>query len=205
MSEASAVLGGSDAVATMAQTALAPPVETARIVDARWVAQTADHILSVIEASRSTWQMWHVRAEAQRQVRTTGVTAERASALVDLLVDEVLDRRSVALAASHDGIELPEILRRVDGSSVYTVAGAPSTPRSESSTPSGASSSRRDVTTARRSSRRRSTWHCSKSRRTALHSMLGKPHWSARCALPGLGCSLRSPRLAPGRRPPCAP
>ena len=77
-----------------------------------------------MEASRSTWQMWHVRAEAQRQVRTTGVTAERASALVDLLVDEVLDRRSVALAAPHDGIEEPEVLRRVDGSSVYTVAGA---------------------------------------------------------------------------------
>ena len=77
-----------------------------------------------MEASRSTWQMWHVRAEAQRQVRTTGVTAQRASALVDLLVDEVLDRRSVALAAPHDGIEEPEALRRVDGSSVYTVAGA---------------------------------------------------------------------------------
>jgi hypothetical protein len=44
--------------------------------------------------------------------------------LVDLLVDEVLDRRSVALAAPHDGIEEPEVLRRVDGSSVYTVAGA---------------------------------------------------------------------------------
>jgi ATP-dependent exoDNAse (exonuclease V) alpha subunit len=50
--------------------------------------------------------------------------AEHAAALVDLLVDEVLDRRSVALAAPHDGIEEPEILRRVDGSSVYTVAGA---------------------------------------------------------------------------------
>ena len=45
-------------------------------------------------------------------------------ALVDLLVDEVLDRRSVALAAPHDGIEEPEVLRRLDGSSVYTVAGA---------------------------------------------------------------------------------
>jgi len=67
--------------------------------------------------------MWHVRAEAQRQVRTTGVTAERASALVDLLVDEVLDRRSVALVA-RDHIEEPETLRRLDGSSVYTVAGA---------------------------------------------------------------------------------
>ena len=54
----------------MVQTALAPPAETAPIADAHWIAQTADHILSVMEASRSTWQMWHVRAEAQRQVRT---------------------------------------------------------------------------------------------------------------------------------------
>ena len=98
---------------------------TAKIADSYWVAQTADHILAVMEASRSTWQMWHVRAEAQRQVRTTSVTTtQQASALVDLLVDEVLDRRSVALAAPHDGIEEPEALRRVDGSSVYTVAGA---------------------------------------------------------------------------------
>jgi hypothetical protein len=44
--------------------------------------------------------------------------------LVDLLVDEVLDRRSVALVAPRDGIEEPEPLRRVDGSSVYTAAGA---------------------------------------------------------------------------------
>src|SRR5215207_6796869 len=108
----------------MVRTVLAPPAETVTIVDSYWVAETADHILSVMEASRSTWQMWHVRAEAQRQVRRTGVTAQRASALVDLLVDEVLDRRSVALAAPRDGIEEPEVLRRLDGSSVYTVAGA---------------------------------------------------------------------------------
>ena len=124
LDEAATVLGGHGAAASMVQTALAPPAETARIADSPWVAQTADHILSVLEASRSTWQMWHVRAEAQRQVRTTGVTAERASALVDLLVNEVLDRRSVAVAAPADNIEEPEVLRRVDGSSVYTVAGA---------------------------------------------------------------------------------
>ena len=94
------------------------------IADARWVAQTADRVLAAMEQSRSTWQMWHVRAEAQRQVRTTGVTAGQASALVDLLVDEVLDRRSVALAAPADNVEEPDVLRRVDGSSVYTVAGA---------------------------------------------------------------------------------
>jgi AAA domain len=43
---------------------------------------------------------------------------------VDLLVDEVLDHRSVALVVPRDGIEEPEVLRRTAGSSVYTVAGA---------------------------------------------------------------------------------
>ncbi|HEX6760955.1 MAG TPA: AAA family ATPase [Propionibacteriaceae bacterium] len=43
---------------------------------------------------------------------------------MDLLVKEVLEHRSVALAAPPDGIEEPEGLRRVDGSSVYTIAGA---------------------------------------------------------------------------------
>jgi hypothetical protein len=76
-----------------------------------------------MEESRATWQMWHVRAEAQRQVRTIDMPAEQATALVNLLVDEVLDRRCVALVAPDD-IEEPGALRRVDGSSVYTVAGA---------------------------------------------------------------------------------
>jgi AAA domain len=124
LSEAVAVLGSSEAVASMVRMALTPPAGTATIIDSDWVAQTADHVLAAMEASRSTWQMWHVRAEAQRQVRPTGVTAERASALVDLLVDEVLDRRSVAIVAAADNIQEPEVLRRVDGSSVYTVAGA---------------------------------------------------------------------------------
>src|SRR5687767_4337235 len=115
-----------------------------------------------MEASRSTWQMWHVRAEAQRQVRTIGVTAERASALVDLLVDEVLDRRSVALVAPGDNVEEPEVLRRVDGSSVYTVAGA----NLYTSQMILDVEARLVATAGRRggapSSRRRSTWPCSK-------------------------------------------
>ena len=124
LGEAAAVLGSAQAVASMVRTVLAPPPETAPIADSHWIENTADHIVSVMEASRSTWQMWHVRAEAQRQVRTIDVRSEHAMALVDLLVDEVLDHRSVALAAPHDGIEEPEVLCRVDGSSVYTVAGA---------------------------------------------------------------------------------
>jgi conjugative relaxase-like TrwC/TraI family protein len=124
LNEAAVVLGGRGAVAAMVQTTLTPAAETATIADARWVAQTADHILAVMENSRSTWQMWHVRAEAQRQVRTANLPPERASALVDMLVDEVLNGRSVALAAPRDEIDEPQALRRTNGSSVYTVAGA---------------------------------------------------------------------------------
>jgi hypothetical protein len=123
MNEASAVLGGRRAVASMVATALAPAAETTRMADAHWVAETADRVLATMEETRSTWQMWHVRAEAQRQVRVVDVPAEHAAALVDLLVDEVLARRCVALAAPPDGIEEPGALRRVDGSSVYTISG----------------------------------------------------------------------------------
>jgi conjugative relaxase-like TrwC/TraI family protein len=123
MTEAPAVLGGRSAVASMVATALAPAAEAPRIADAHWVAETADHILTVMEKTRSTWQMWHVRAEAQRHLRSINLAAEHAATLVDLLVDEVLDRRCIAITAP-DGIEEPEGLRRVDGSSVYTVAGA---------------------------------------------------------------------------------
>ena len=118
------MLGGRAAVAAMVQAALTPAAGTATVADARWVAKTADHVLAVMEESRSTWQMWHVRAEVQRQIRTADVPIERAGVLVDLLVDKVLDRRSVALVAPRDGIDEPQALRRTDGSSAYTVAGA---------------------------------------------------------------------------------
>jgi hypothetical protein len=124
MNEAAAVLGGRSAVASMVATALTPAAEPPRVADADWVAQTADRVLAAMEETRSTWQMWHVRAEAQRHVRAVDTRAEQANTLVDLLVDEVLQHRSVALAAPPDGIDEPGALRRVDGSSVYTVAGA---------------------------------------------------------------------------------
>jgi AAA domain/TrwC relaxase len=124
LNEAAAVLGGRSAVASMAATALTPAAETPRMADADWVAQTADRVLAAMEETRSTWQMWHVRAEAQRHLRTVDVPAEHAATLVNLLVDEVLDRRCVALAAPPDGIEEPGVLRRPDGSSVYSIVGA---------------------------------------------------------------------------------
>jgi hypothetical protein len=124
LAEAAAVLGSRNAVTAMVAAALAPAADAARVADARWVGQTADRIVAVLEESRSTWQMWHIRAEAQRQVRTIDLPLDQSNRLVDLLVSEVLEHRSVALKAPPDGIEEPDELRRVDGSSVYTIAGA---------------------------------------------------------------------------------
>jgi conjugative relaxase-like TrwC/TraI family protein len=124
LNEAAAVLGARSAVASMVATAITPAAEPSRMADAHWVAQTADRVLAAMEETRSTWQMWHVRAEAQRHIRTVDMPAEQANTLVDLLVNEVLQHRSVALAKAPDGIEEPDALRRTDGSSVYTVAGA---------------------------------------------------------------------------------
>jgi TrwC relaxase len=203
LKEAAAVLGLPAAVTSMVQTALAPPAETATTVDARSIAQTADHILAVMEHSRSTWQMWHVLAEAQRQVRTIDVPSEHAAALVDLLVDEVLDRRSVALVAD-DHIEEPDALRRVDGSSVYTVAGAAlytSTRILDAEQRLVAAAGRRDGSAVDQVALDLALLEIAAN---GLHSMLGRPSWSARCAPPGPVCSSRSPPPVPGRRPPCA-
>jgi hypothetical protein len=80
--------------------------------------------LAAVEERRSTWQSWHVRAEAQRQVRAVQVPTNKVDQLVELLVTEVLHTQSISLTRRDDGISEPGTLRRIDGSSVYTVAGS---------------------------------------------------------------------------------
>ena len=104
------------------------------VPDSTWFAAAGERIVNAMQERRSTWQTWHVRAEAQRQVRTadlSGLATEQVDRLVDLLVDDVLDARSITLArptADHtdlpDAVREPAKLRRLDGASVYTVAGA---------------------------------------------------------------------------------
>jgi conjugative relaxase-like TrwC/TraI family protein len=122
--QAAEVLGGDDQVHAMVQIALARHRSTDPAVDTAWLSRTADRVLAAMEERRSTWQMWHVRAEAQRHVRTAQLPTDRAEALVDLLVAEVLQTRSVCLARPSDGVVEPAVLTRSDGSSVYTVAGS---------------------------------------------------------------------------------
>src|SRR5215207_5047421 len=108
----------------MAHTALHPHPVAGTPVNAEWVKDTAGRVLAAMEDRRSTWQAWHVRAEAQRQVRAVELQAEQSERLVDLLVGEVLGNLSVSLARPNDGITEPAMLQRSDGTSVYSVAGS---------------------------------------------------------------------------------
>lgn len=87
-----------------------------------WLIDTSARVIGVLESERSTWQSWHIRAEALRQTRTAGVPAELLDRVVDTIVDLALETRSVRLSAD-DPIQEPDALRRSDGHSVYTIPG----------------------------------------------------------------------------------
>ncbi|MBA2694640.1 MAG: AAA family ATPase, partial [Actinobacteria bacterium] len=93
-------------------------------VDERWVERTAARVVDTVQASRSTWQVWHVRAEAQRRLRAADVPLEHVEDLVERLTRAALTRSTPMTSAKADPITEPEPLRRVDGASVYTVAGS---------------------------------------------------------------------------------
>ncbi|MDN4175202.1 MobF family relaxase [Nocardioides sp. SOB77] len=122
--EAVEVLGTPQRVMQMVHGALNPKGAARSLADSAWFAKTTDRIVATMEGTRSTWQYWHVYAEAQRQVRAANVPTNQVSQVVDLLVSEVLDDHSVSMARPWDTISEPAELRRVDGSSVYTQAGA---------------------------------------------------------------------------------
>jgi DNA primase catalytic core len=124
LTQASQVLGGPQAVKHMVRAALHPDPVAASPVNAQWVKDAAGRVLAAMEERRSAWQIWHVRAEAQRQVRALQLQADQSEGLVDLLIGDVLGNRSVSLARPDDGITEPSLLRRSDGASVYTVAGS---------------------------------------------------------------------------------
>jgi conjugative relaxase-like TrwC/TraI family protein len=122
--QAADTLGGPDAIRAMINQALNPISMTSPVVDAEWVAVTVGRVLAAVEERRSTWQSWHVRAEAQRRVRAAQVSADKVEQVGELLLAEVLQTRSISLARPDDGVSEPTVLRRADGSSVYTVAGS---------------------------------------------------------------------------------
>ena len=122
--QAEQVLGGPAAVRAMVTAACGPQGQNRPRVDAAWMASTASQIVETMQERRSTWQVWHVHAEALRRVRGTNVARSDLDRVVDLLVRQTLDAHSIRLTSDDDGLAEPAALRRSDSASVYAVAGA---------------------------------------------------------------------------------
>ena len=90
--EAEAVLGGQqhlqDYVNGVLTKSPARP-QPSRLCDA-WVNDTAEQLLSIVAASRATWQECHVRAEAERQVRAASIPLPELDQAVEALVTAAL-------------------------------------------------------------------------------------------------------------------
>ncbi|MBA3368690.1 MAG: relaxase domain-containing protein, partial [Geodermatophilaceae bacterium] len=122
--EAIGLIGGPPGIRRMLDTVLrrapAPPVE----ITTDWVQKVTRRVLSTVSEQRATWQVWHVQAEAERQVRAEGVAPDQVEATVTVLVREALSPARSLPLGNRDPVSEPALLRRHDGASVYTVAGS---------------------------------------------------------------------------------
>jgi conjugative relaxase-like TrwC/TraI family protein len=89
------------------------------------VAELAERAIETVSGARATWQVWHVRAEAERLARTVGLGRAELDPFVERVVEHALGVCSVRLGA-RDPVAEPPALLRPDGSSVYDVAGSTS-------------------------------------------------------------------------------
>ncbi len=122
--EAAAVLGGPDRITRMLGRVLGAPGSPRPQATEAWVRSAAAEVLDTVSEARATWQVWHVRAEAERVVRAAALAPDDVDAAVTRVTEGVLSPAlSVSLGTSDPVVE-PAELRRSDGASVYTVAGA---------------------------------------------------------------------------------
>jgi len=89
-----------------------------------WVADAAEQVLITVQSSRATWQQAHVRAEAERAVRTANLPLGRVDAAVERIVAAALSPVCSLPLGVHEPVSEPAALRRRDGTTVYATAGA---------------------------------------------------------------------------------
>ncbi|MFE6649624.1 MobF family relaxase [Nocardioides sp. NPDC057772] len=135
--QASEFLGSESTLAAMIHEALDVSAAVRRpasteVVDTRVIQATAVAVIAELETHRATWQSWHLRAEAERQVRATA-SGRVAAADLPAMTDEVVAaavEMSVQLTPDDDPVarrtdlRQPSGLRRSDGTSVYRHTGA---------------------------------------------------------------------------------
>jgi len=140
MREATAVLGGQQAVRYMTERCLGHRPTTSDLTD-EWIAETAERVVSRVAEDRARWQVWHLRSEAHRQARVYGVAASELEATIDRVVAAAITDHSIAVGdpdplsrastAAERGVTIPVPLQRTESAaeggqvvSVYSLAGA---------------------------------------------------------------------------------
>lgn len=83
----------------------------------------AQRVLEILEASRATWQVWHVRAETLRQARAAEVPLADLERYVRDVERHVMTDLSVPVGVPPDLGE-PDVLRRPDGQSAHVLHGS---------------------------------------------------------------------------------
>jgi conjugative relaxase-like TrwC/TraI family protein len=113
------VLGSQRALTSMVADVTHPPVSQREKVTGKWVNEQAAHVIATVAQNRATWTVNHVRAEAQRLLRYANHPG--GPEVAKRIVAAALGEHSIVLT-SHADTEKnePDVLRRTDGSSVYT-------------------------------------------------------------------------------------
>jgi DNA primase catalytic core len=122
--QAGEVLGGEAGIQTMIRNALHPAPTDRLIPTQGWLEDAAKRVVAGVQRDRSTWQTWHLRAEALRCVRAVEVPAEHVETVTNLLLDQALTYCQALTRPVPGEPAEPAPLRRADGASVYTVAGS---------------------------------------------------------------------------------
>jgi conjugative relaxase-like TrwC/TraI family protein len=116
--EADAILNMPDAAAIVERATLNSSIAT----EPANPGVIADAVLDVLAASRATWNVHHVRAEAQRQSRRFHATDR--DQLVEAVVEAASDPQRVIRIETSRTLPEPPELQRADGESVFVEHGA---------------------------------------------------------------------------------
>ncbi|MFD1248969.1 MobF family relaxase [Nocardioides ginsengisoli] len=122
-SEAVGVLGSERNIESMVSRALRPMPRREQQVTTAWIHTAAERVITEVESRQATWQVWHLLAEAQRQLRGAAVPADRVAEVAEWIVDDAVSRLSITLTPELDPIHEPSALLRTDGTSVYRHTG----------------------------------------------------------------------------------
>jgi DNA primase catalytic core len=140
LAEAATIIGSEQAVRDMVAHCLGHTPDAQDVTDA-WVAETAQSVVARVAEDRATWQVWHLRAEAQRQARAHGIRLTELDAAVDRVVSTAIGDHSIAFndpdplthatTAAELDVTIPAPLQRTERGgegeevvSVYSLAGA---------------------------------------------------------------------------------